>query len=81
MTKALLENKETIIMGDINCDLLNNGDQKEIKYILKGSGMKQIIKSPTRITQTTKTLIDIIATTHMSMVISLLETLSVTMNL
>ena len=61
---ALLENKETIILGDVNYDFMKVNDNKGVKDILKCYGMKQMIKSPTRITPTTKSLIDIIATTH-----------------
>ena len=58
------ENKETIIAGDLNCNYLIKNDQREIKDALRLNGFKQVIDRPTRITATSKTLIDIIATTH-----------------
>ena len=58
------ENKETIVVGDLNCNYLNNADHKSIKQILQLHGLKQIIKQPTRITSRSKSLIDIICTTH-----------------
>ena len=58
------ENKETIVVGDLNCKYLNNADHKSIKQILQLHGLKQIIKQPTRITSRSRSLIDIICTTH-----------------
>ena len=58
------ENKESLIIGDINCDYLVPNDHKEIKDIFKFNGFKQVIKDPTRITTSSRTLIDIAATTH-----------------
>ena len=51
-------------MGDLNCDFMKSSDHKELKNTLKLNGMKQVISSPTRITNTSQTLIDIITTTH-----------------
>ena len=61
---AIAEEKETIIMGDINCNYMKDTDHKNIKNIVTGYGFKQQIKEPTRITSETRTLIDIIASTH-----------------
>ena len=58
------ENKETIITSDLNCNYLIKNDQKEIKDSINLNGFKQLIDQPTRTTSTSKTLIDIIATTH-----------------
>ena len=57
---SILENKETIVMGDINCNFLKKSDHKTIKDILERNGLKQVIKSATRITNDTKTLIDVL---------------------
>ena len=54
------ENKECILLGDINCNYLVSSDHKEIKSILTYFGLKQLISSPTRITRESKTLIDVI---------------------
>ena len=56
------ENKETILTGDLNCNYLVRNDHEEIKEILYRKKLKQLIKQPTRITETSKTLIDIIFT-------------------
>ena len=61
---TVCENKEAILCGDLNCNYLVPSDQKPIKDIILLNGFKQIIDQPTRITQSTETLIDIFATTH-----------------
>jgi hypothetical protein len=44
-------------VGDLNIDQTKYND---LHIIIKKSGMKQLIKDPTRITQTTKSIIDVI---------------------
>ena len=61
---AIAEEKETIIMGDLDCKYQKDADHKSIKNVVAGYGFKQQIKEPTRITSETRTLIDIIASTH-----------------
>lgn len=56
------ESKETILLGDLNVDFLKPNDNKEIKLSLKENGFTQIIKEATRVTNESRTLIDIIAT-------------------
>ena len=51
------ENKETIIMGDLDCNYQDKTDHKELKDLLSSFGMKQMIKAPTRITRLSSTLI------------------------
>ena len=58
------ENKEIVIMGDLNVDFLKKSSNKAIREILLTNGLKQVIEFATRTTSTSKTLIDIIATTH-----------------
>eukprot|EP00112_Aurelia_sp_Birch-Aquarium-sp1_P013739 Seg293.1 transcript_id=Seg293.1/GoldUCD/mRNA.D3Y31 product="hypothetical protein" protein_id=Seg293.1/GoldUCD/D3Y31 len=67
---ATSENKETLLAGDLNCNYLVPNDHKEIKDIIRINGLKQVIELPTRITKTTKTLIDIIATTDKRKILS-----------
>ncbi|XP_057296299.1 uncharacterized protein LOC130625264 [Hydractinia symbiolongicarpus] len=55
--------KEVIILGDLNVEFLKKKDHVGIKTALTLHGFKQVIKSPTRIAETSQTLIDIIATT------------------
>ena len=58
------EDKETIYLGDTNCDMLDfaNNDTKHLINILTKYNLIQLIKSPTRTTATTKTIIDHIIT-------------------
>ena len=58
------QNKESIIMGDINCDLntpLNN-NTKHLNNILNSFGYSQLINDATKTTKTTFTIIDQIIT-------------------
>ena len=58
------EDKETIYLGDTNCDMLDfgNNDTKHLIKLLTKYNLTQMIKSPTRTTATTKTIIDHIIT-------------------
>ena len=62
LTNISLENKECILTGDMNCNYLFNSDHKELKSILTAFGLKQLIKDPTRVTQDSRSLIDLIYT-------------------
>ena len=64
LSRVISESKETVILGDVNVNYLNKNANKDFKSILNLFGMKQIITTPTRITNNTSTLIDIVATTH-----------------
>ena len=54
------EDKEIIYLGDTNCDMLDstNNDTKHLMKLLTKFNLLQLIKSPTRTTATTKTIID-----------------------
>ena len=54
------ENKESIIIGDTNCDLLtpSYNHTKHLKTLMNNFGLTQLIREPTRITVSTQTLID-----------------------
>ena len=58
------EDNETIYLGDTNCDLLDftNNDTKHLMRLLAKLHLVQLIKSPTRTTATTKTVVDHIIT-------------------
>ena len=51
-------------MGDVNVNFLKKDDNKECKDILMLFGFNQLIKSATRICDTSQSLIDIIATNN-----------------
>ena len=64
LTTANAENKEIIRAVDLNCNHSKKSQSKRTKEIIKSNGLKQMIKSPTRITKETSTLMDIIACSH-----------------
>ena len=62
---SLMENKEVIIIGDLNCNMLtSNSLSGNLQQFLEEYGFSQLIMDPTRVTSDSQTLIDIIATTH-----------------
>ena len=58
---ATANGKEIMALGDVNVSYLQRKDNKEFKEILNLLGLKQLIKEPTRICDTTKTISDVIA--------------------
>ena len=56
--------KDYLILGDMNCDMLSpqSWHTKRFSDILKNYGAGQCIKSPTRVTSQTSTLVDVILT-------------------
>ena len=76
------ENKEVILLGDTNCDVLANhssteptsanslpAHSKRLMEIYDLFGFQQLIDKATRVTLTSKTLIDHIATTNKSNIV------------
>ena len=59
------ESKKSIIAGDLNCNLIKEGDNdtKHIKHIYNSFGYTQLIENATQTTVDTITLIDHLATT------------------
>ena len=60
------ENQEVIIIRDINIDYLEKDDHKVIKDIFAVNGYKQLLRSATRTTSSSATLIDVILTNKSS---------------
>lgn len=62
--KALLSccdfNYEVILMGDLNVNWDSKSDRKKLKEITDNFGLTQMISDPTRITNRSKTLIDLV---------------------
>ena len=57
--QAILEDKEVIILGDLNFNLLqDNSNNKSWTRTFNSLHLKQIIDQPTRVTDTSETLID-----------------------
>ena len=63
------ENKESIIIGDTNCDLLtpSYSHTEQLKTLLTKYDLTQLINEPTRATASSKTIIDHIITTEFNM--------------
>ena len=51
-----------IFLGDMNVNFLVPGDNKDLKSVFQLFGLKQVIEKPMRITETTRTVIDIVLT-------------------
>ena len=67
---ALTLRKEIIVVGDLNCDLLKP-DSPETMSLLDfcaSVNQTQMIKEPTRVTETSSSFIDIIMTSNVSLV-------------
>ena len=60
--KVQLEDKEIILLGDMNRDLLNTRINTEWTEFTNSLGLTQLVKTPTRISANSKTLIDHIYT-------------------
>ena len=54
------ENKELIIMGDLNCDYSNPTTHNDVKSMFRNNGFVQLVKNATRVTEHSSTLIVII---------------------
>ena len=52
-------NREVLLMGDFNVNYNSNSDNKEFKSIITANGFRQIVKEPTRVTDTLSSLIDL----------------------
>ena len=59
---ATRKNLEVTILGDLNCDYLNDslGQTKRLLEFLAANVLEQIIKEPTRVTCNTRSLIDLL---------------------
>ena len=63
--KCDIENKELILVGDLNCDvnkLAPDSQTHKLQTLCSLYQLTQVINEPTRITETTSTLIDLILT-------------------
>ena len=60
-TQALLLSKDIVLIGDLNCDLLSSNPRTEaLRSFCTLVNATQLINEPTRITQSTSTLIDVV---------------------
>ena len=68
--EALVLNKSIVILGDLNCDGLKNNcvEYKTMDRFLNEMNLTQLIKSPTTITDSTQSLLDVILVSSKSIV-------------
>jgi len=64
LTTSITEDKETILLGDLNVDYNKRNDHKPIKDMFTLVGLVQLIHDFTRVTHSSKTIIDVIFTSH-----------------
>lgn len=68
LEKAWLKSSCIILLGDFNCDFSTredwNGNSAQLRSIFEMFNMENVIKTATRITLTSRTLIDLIVTTR-----------------
>ena len=72
LSKLDNENKDIILLGDFNCDLLANPRScytKKLLEVCNRYSLDQVIDKPTRVVQNSQTLIDLIFTSNSSKVI------------
>ncbi len=70
MFQALTLNKQILVLGDLNCNMLENGQERRaLTNFSTELNLTQIIKTPTRITATSQTLIDVILVSSTALVI------------
>ena len=62
--KALTDKKELIMLGDFNKDLLKTNQTRDWVNSMTALGFTQLVNCPTRVTNSTSTLIDHIYTTN-----------------
>ena len=62
LEKVCCEEKEALLLGDFNCDHKKERNNRPLKSIISRSGFSQMLTSPTRITEGTASLIDLVLT-------------------
>ena len=64
--QALTLNKPIVMLGDLNCDLRKAcAESRALNNFSSEMNLQQLIKHPTRITATTKFLLDVILVFHL----------------
>ena len=63
-------NQPIFVLGDLNCNMLHDGpDRKALVEVSTELNLQQIIKNPTKITDTTQSLIDVILVSNTASVL------------
>ena len=65
LVDSLLQGVNIIILGDLNCDVLGNcPDGRALEDFCSTFNLTQLVKAPTRVSETSKTIIDVALTTN-----------------
>ena len=69
-SQALTLGKPLLITGDLNCNLLDPGCSEVVALLdfCKSVNLTQLINEPTRVTETSSTLLDVIITSNVNLV-------------
>ena len=71
VVESLLQGVTVVLLGDLNCDVLGNGpDGRALNNFCLRFNLAQMVKSPTRVTETSKSIIDVVLTTNQSIISS-----------
>ena len=71
VVESLLQGVTVVLLGDLNCDVLGNGpDGRALTDFCLRFNLAQMVKSPTRVTETSKSIIDVVLTTNESIISS-----------
>ena len=69
-TQALVYGLPILVVGDLNCDLLvNSSNSRTLNNLGTSLNMKQLLTQPIRVTETSKTLIDVIFTSNTAIIV------------
>ena len=69
-TQALVYGLPILVVGDLICDLLGSSSKsRTLNNLCKSLNMKQLITQPTRVTETSKSLIDVIFTSNPAIIV------------
>ena len=69
LTDVLLLDLNVVILGDLNCNILApDPETTSLQTFISTFNLQQLVKKPTRITETTESLIDVILTTNTDIV-------------
>jgi endonuclease/exonuclease/phosphatase (EEP) superfamily protein YafD len=60
--KHVKSHNESIFLGDFNINWLEKSHRIKLKRLLQKHSLQQMVKGPTRVTRTSKTMIDLIVT-------------------
>ena len=71
VVESLIQGVTVILLGDLNCDVLGNGPHgRALTDFCLRFNLAQMVKSATRVTETSKSIIDVVLTTNENIISS-----------